>query len=122
MGSPPERLRPGKGRGLFVPDLQETGNGGDQGGDAGEVAAAHSAVAKDAEPGLDLVEPGTSGGGEVHMKAFVLREPLLDTGLRVGAGIVQDQMQFASGEAAMDELEEVQAAGSNGPALRRSRH
>jgi hypothetical protein len=54
--------------------------------------AADLLVGQEAEPPLDLVDPGGAGRGEVHVEAWVLGQPGPDRGRLVGAVVVADQV------------------------------
>ena len=60
--------------------------------DAGEGAAADGLLGDDAEPALDLVEPGGVGGREVQVVSGPAGEPVLDLGVAVGGVVVDDQV------------------------------
>ena len=59
------------------------------------------------EPDLDLVEPGGIGGGKVDVVAGPVGEPALDTGVLVGAVVVDDEVDVeVRGHVGIDVLEE----------------
>lgn len=60
-------------------------------------AAADLLVGEESEPAFDLVDPGGSGGGEVHVEAGVSLEPGPDGGGFVGALVVADQVYVEAG-------------------------
>lgn len=71
-------------------------HGGDQLLDAMESSATDALVGQFAEPSLDQVQPGRTGGSEVQMKAGVLAQPAFDLGMFVGSVVVEDQVQVQS--------------------------
>ncbi len=92
----------GNGGGEFGPDegfrrlvvFGEIGlDGGLQGGDAGERAAADAFSCDLGEEALDQIEPGRAGRREVQMEARMLSQPCFHGGSFVSAVIVDDQMQ-----------------------------
>ena len=90
-------LDPRKGLGVGVPGLQKAFDGRAQLDHRAKTAPANRPPREDAEPGLDLVEPRGAGRREVTMQARSPLEPPLDLGGRVGAGVVQHEVQFARG-------------------------
>ena len=74
--------------GVGVPVLDVVANLLDQNGDRGEGAAPDGLAGDDAEPGLDLVDPGrTDLWGEVEVHVRVALEPRLDLGGGVGGQV-----------------------------------
>ena len=57
-------------------------------------AASDGALCDQSEPALDLVEPGGVGRSVVDMEARTLGEPDFDTGVPVGAVVIDDQMNI----------------------------
>src|SRR5947207_15812324 len=62
--------------------------------DGGEGAAADRLVSNVAEPTLDLVEPRSVGGREVHVIARMYREPGADFRVLVRGVVIDDQVQL----------------------------
>src|SRR5690606_15092513 len=60
---------------------------------AGEDAAADALGGDLGKPALDEVEPGSAGGGEVHVEAGMLGKPRPDLGVLVGGVVVGDDVQ-----------------------------
>jgi len=78
-----------------------------EGSDAPERAPANSFPCDFGKPAFYLVEPGSAGGREVQVVTGVPLEPRADSGMLVGAVVVQDQMNGKpSGHAAVDPLQE----------------
>jgi hypothetical protein len=73
-------LGPGERLGILVPVLDPRADVGFEGLDVLVGPAADHLVGQEAEPALDLVDPGAAGGGEVHVKAWVLGQPGPDRG------------------------------------------
>src|SRR3954463_1182195 len=65
---------PGEGLGVMVGLVEIAVDGGLEGDDGGEHAAVHSALGERGEEGLDCVEPGARGRGEVEGEARVAGE------------------------------------------------
>ena len=63
---------------------------------------------KDAEPSLDHVQLRSSGRGEVEADVGMLGKPLTDLWGRVGRGVIEDHVQFASTIASLHQLQEAQ--------------
>src|SRR3712207_9285344 len=62
-------LGPGEWGAAVVPGVDEPLDGGDQVGDGGEAAAAQRLPGDDREEGLDQVQPGARGRGEVQHRS-----------------------------------------------------
>src|SRR5580692_2887958 len=75
--------------------------------DRGEGAAADRALSNQAEPALDLVQPGGIGGCVMQVKTRTTRESGFDFGVFVRAVVIDDQMyvQFL-GHFALDVTQE----------------
>ncbi len=100
---------PDEGLGVGVVGGEERFDRRDEVGDAVEDGAADGLVGEFAKPVLDEVEPGAPGRGEVQVEARVPGEPSVDVAVRVGAVVVDDQMQLAvTGELAIEEAQELQ--------------
>ena len=84
---------PDEGFGIFVPSVEELGDGRLKVGDAGEGAASHRFGGEFAEPAFHQVEPAGAGGDEVRDEAGVALEPRLHVGVLVGAVVVHHQVQ-----------------------------
>jgi hypothetical protein len=77
--------------------------------DAGEAAAADALGGDLAEPAFDQVQPRARGRDEVHVEAWMFREPLADAGMLVPAVVVDDQVQVQlRRRPGVDELEELE--------------
>ena len=61
---------------------------------AGEGAAADGLAGDDPEPGLDLVDPGGSLGGDVEMHSWMLGQRGLDLGRGVRGEVVQHDVDI----------------------------
>ena len=78
-------------------------------GDGGEGTAADGLLRDEMEPDLDLVEPGSIGGGEVDVVAGPVGQPALDAGMLVGGMVVDDEVDVeVRGHVGIDVLEEAQ--------------
>ena len=64
----------------------------DQVADAVERAAADSFPCDFSEPAFDLIQPGGTGGREVHVIARTLGQPLLYFRMFMGSVIIQHEM------------------------------
>src|SRR5438094_9911766 len=74
--------------------LQVVLDGGFEFDDALEDTAADTIGGNPAEEALDLVDPGTRCGCEVHVEAAVLGQPGFDRRVLMGGVIVGDQVQI----------------------------
>src|SRR5215469_17494062 len=88
---------PDEGAGAGVPGGDPVADVGFEGLDRGVAAAADFLVGEVAEPSFDLVDPGRSGGGEVHGEAGVAGEPGLDLGGLVSGVVVADEVDVQAG-------------------------
>jgi len=77
---------------MLVPIGDEAFDLAAQVGDRGEGAAADRALSNQAEPALDLVQPGGIGGCVMQVKTRATREPGFDFGVFVRAVVIDDQM------------------------------
>src|SRR5713226_5497587 len=62
--------------------------------DIAEDAAPKAVLSEVAEESLHHVEPGTAGGGEVHMEAPMAGQPLVDLGMFVRGIVIRDQIDL----------------------------
>lgn len=62
--------------------------------DVGERAAAYGLPGDDAQPGLDLIDPGRADKGEMKADVGILREPFLHVRCAVGGEVVQYDMNL----------------------------
>ena len=85
---------PHEGPGIGVVVLGEAQNLLLELGDGREGAAADSLLRDEVEPDLDLVEPGSVGGGEVEMVAGPVGQPAFDAGMLVGGVVVDDEVDI----------------------------
>src|SRR5258707_12297358 len=80
-------LGPGEGPGVLVPGLDPVADVPFQRLDVLVGATAQPLVGEQAEPALDLVEPGGGGRREMHVKAGVGLEPADDDRRALGAAV-----------------------------------
>jgi hypothetical protein len=92
-------FNPAEGLGIVVPVGEAAGDRPFQTMDAVEAAAPNRLAGNRGEPTLDQVEPRGAGRGEVQLEAEIGGEPLLHRGMLVGAVVVADQVQLATGVA-----------------------
>src|SRR5229473_6574810 len=59
-----------------------------------ENASPKPVLSEVAEETLHHVQPGTAGGGEVHVEARMAGQPLLDLGVFVCGIVIRDQMDL----------------------------
>src|ERR1022692_3287058 len=85
-------LGPGEGPGVLVPGADPRLDVVLQGFDGGVDTAADELVGQQAEPALDLVDPGRSGRGEVDVEARVPAKPRPDIGGVVRGVVVAHQV------------------------------
>jgi hypothetical protein len=72
-------------------------------------AAADGALRNQSEPALNLVEPGGVGGGVVEVKARTPGEPGFDSGVPVGAVVIDNEMNVQMiGNIGLDVAQEAQ--------------
>ena len=103
VGLPDERL------GLTVVRRDEAVDGLLQGDHRGEHAAFELALGELGEQGLDRVQPGARGGGEVEDPARVPGQPAPHFGVLVGAVVVEDDVDhLARRHGALDGVEEAE--------------
>lgn len=97
---------PNKGFGLLVIEVKKLFNGLLQSASADKAAATNSLVAEQREPALHQIEPGCSGGCEVHLETRMARQPAANRRSFVRAVVVQDEVnvQFG-GHIGMDRLQ-----------------
>lgn len=90
-------LRPSDRPGIVVvgPDVIVDGYG--QSADAAERAATDSLACDVGEPALDLIEPRGTGGSEVHVIAWPLRQPFLHLRMLVRPVVIERQMDVETG-------------------------
>ena len=72
------RFGPDEGLGVCIVVFEVVVNGGFEFGDRGEDTAPDALLSDQAEEALDLIEPGSRGGGEVQVKAGVFGRPCLN--------------------------------------------
>src|SRR3989442_5260438 len=95
--------------GIAVVDPQVVADGGDQSRYTGEGTATDALAGDVGEPALHQVQPRSAGGCEVQMVARVFGEPLLHLGVRVGAIVIEDQMDLtAARDRVVNALQELQ--------------
>ena len=93
--------------------LDEIVDGGVQGVDAAVDAASDLALGEQGEEPLDLVEPGRTGRGQVHMPTRPFSQPFSDQGGLVRGVIVHDEMDVESTRhGSLDLVEELAELGS----------
>jgi hypothetical protein len=68
-------------------------NGGNQLGDTAKYSATNLFGCQVAKDAFHQIEPGTTGRREVHLDAWVARQPPLHRGMFVRGIVVRDQMQ-----------------------------
>ena len=68
-------------------------DGCNQFGDAQEGATSDALLSQLAEPSLDEIQPGGTGGDKVQLEPGMPGQPLLDLGLLVGPIVVNDEME-----------------------------
>src|SRR5438128_5752916 len=97
--------------GIAVVDPQVVADRGDQRRDTGEGASPDALAGDLGEPALHHVQPRSAGGCEVQMVARGFAEPLLHLWVRVGAVVVEDQMDLTPARGrvvnALQELQEL---------------
>ena len=100
---------PHKGPGIGVVVVGEAADPLLELGDGREGAAAEGLLRDEVEPDLDLMEPGSVGGGEVDVVAGPVGQPTLDAGVLVGGVVVDDEVEVeVRGPVGIDVLEEAQ--------------
>src|ERR1700728_1092200 len=83
-------------------------DGLDEFGNAPEHSSTDSLFGQVSEPSFHKVKPGTTGGDEVHVEAWMTRDPSLYLRMFVGRVVVDDQGQVEIGIGAfIDGVEEV---------------
>ena len=101
IGGPDERL------GVVVGLIDVAVDGGLEVDDGSKDAALQSALGEGGEEGLDRVQPGAGGRGEVEGETRVAIEPGDHLGLLVGGVVVEDDMdQLAGRDRGFDGVEE----------------
>src|SRR3954470_20848813 len=88
---------PGEGLGVMVGLVEIAVDGGLEVDDGAEHAALQSALGERGEEGLDGVEPGARGRGEVEGEARVAGEPGQHLGLLVGGVVVENDVDDLAG-------------------------
>src|SRR5216684_481514 len=90
------RFGPAEGFWIGIVAGDEVVDGSMQGVDAAVNAASDLALGKQGEEPLDLVEPGRTGRGQMHMPARPARQPVADQRRLVRGIVVDDEMQSRS--------------------------
>jgi hypothetical protein len=88
-----DRGGPNKGLAVFVPLIEELGDGELKVRDAAKGAASYGFGGEFAEPAFHQVEPTGTGGDKVRDKSGVAFQPGLNVGMLVGAVVVHHYMQ-----------------------------
>ena len=91
------RFGPVEGLGLLVMDGDELSDCSFQFLNTAMRGTLNLALCKSCKPALDLVEPGSMGGGKVQMIARPLLQPVADQRSFMGAVVVQHQVDFHVG-------------------------
>src|SRR5437867_9067284 len=89
LGGPDERL------GIAVVDPYVLADRRDQRGDAGEGSATNALASDLRKPAFHEIQPRSAGRCEMQVVPRMVIEPLLDLRVRMGAVVVEDQMDLA---------------------------
>src|SRR3546814_9448194 len=102
------RFCPNKGVGILVVSIKVLSNGLFKRPSAAMGTASDLFACDLGKPSLNLIDPGSRGGREVHMKTGVTRQPVLDRSRLMGAVVVHHQMHVQlAGHVSLDGAQEL---------------